>query len=149
MAGRPLPGRALAGPRRRSEPAVDRFTGDDRIVADYVRDEFLSTLAPDDLDFLTRSSILDELSGEVCDSVLEVEGSAERVVRLANSNLLLVPLDRRNESFRCHQLLREMLHGELRKRGAQAEHELHSRASDWFMQSRRPGSRDNPRHRCR
>ena len=115
------------------EPAVDRFTGDDRIVSDYLRDEFLSTLAPDDLDFLTRSSILEELSGEACDSVLEVEGSAERVVRLANSNLLLVPLDRRNESFRCHQLLREMLHGELRQQGAQVEHELHSRASDWFM----------------
>jgi LuxR family transcriptional regulator, maltose regulon positive regulatory protein len=116
------------------EPAVDRFTGDDRIVADYVRDEFLSSLAPDDLDFLTRSSVLDELSGEACDAVLEHEGSAERVVRLANSNLLLVPLDRRNESFRCHQLLREMLRGELRKQGARVEHDLHRRASEWFMQ---------------
>jgi LuxR family transcriptional regulator, maltose regulon positive regulatory protein len=116
------------------EPAVDRFTGDDRIVADYVRDEFLSSLAPDDLDFLTRSSVLDELSGEACDTVLELEGSAERVVRLANSNLLLVPLDRRNESFRCHQLLREMLHGELRKQGARVERDLHRRASEWFMQ---------------
>jgi LuxR family maltose regulon positive regulatory protein len=115
------------------EHAVDRFTGDDRIVADYVRDEFLSLLADDDLDFLIRSSILDELNGPACDATLEIEGSAERVVRLANSNLLLVPLDRRNESFRCHQLLREMLHGELRKRGAPVEHELHGRASEWFM----------------
>ena len=41
------------------EPAVDRFTGDDRIVADYVRDEFLSSLTPDDLEFLTRSSVLE------------------------------------------------------------------------------------------
>ncbi|MDP9228979.1 MAG: LuxR C-terminal-related transcriptional regulator [Actinomycetota bacterium] len=115
------------------EPAVDRFTGDDRIVADYVRDEFLSSLAPDDLDFLTRSSILDELDGPACDAILEIEGSAERVVRLANSNLLLVPLDRRNESFRCHQLLREMLHGELRIRGAHIEQGLHGRASEWFL----------------
>jgi len=117
------------------EPAVDRFTGDDRIVADYVRDEFLSSLAPDDLDFLTRSSILDELNGPACDAILEVERSAERVVRLANSNILLVPLGRKNESFRCHQLLREMLHGELRKRGARVEHELHGRASEWFLRA--------------
>jgi LuxR family transcriptional regulator, maltose regulon positive regulatory protein len=115
------------------EPAVDRFTGDDRILADYVRDELLSSLDPDDFDFLARSSILDELSGQACDAVLEHEGSAERVVRLANSNLLLMPLDRRNESFRCHQLLREMLHGELRKQGARVEHDLHRRASEWFM----------------
>lgn len=115
------------------ESAVDRFTGDDRIVADYVRDEFLSSLAPDDLDFLTRSSILDGLNGPACDAILEIERSAERVVRLANSNLLLVPLDRRNESFRCHQLLREMLRGELRKRGARVENELNCRASEWFM----------------
>ena len=115
-------------------PAVDRFTGDNRIVADYVRDEFLSSLAPDNLDFLTQSSVLDELSGEACDAVLGHEGSAERMVRLANSNLLLVPLDRRNESFRCHQLLREMLRGELRNQGARMERDLHRRASEWFMQ---------------
>jgi LuxR family transcriptional regulator, maltose regulon positive regulatory protein len=117
------------------EPAVDRFTGDDRIVADYVRDEFLSALGPEDLDFLIRSSVLPELSGPACDAILDTEGSAERLVRLANSNLLLVPLDRKNECFRWHQLLRETLHGELRKRGASYEHELHGRASDWFLRA--------------
>ena len=47
-----------------AEPAVDRFTGDDRIVADYVRDEFLSSLTPDDLEFHPLSSLEDRAPRE-------------------------------------------------------------------------------------
>ena len=45
------------------DQAVAAFAGDDRIVGDYVRDEFLSALSPARLAFLTRSSILDVLTG--------------------------------------------------------------------------------------
>ena len=38
--------------------AIERFYGDDRLVADYLRDEFLAGLTAADLDFLTRTSIL-------------------------------------------------------------------------------------------
>ena len=42
--------------------AVASFAGDDRIVVDYLRDEFLTATKPTTLSFLTRSSVLEELS---------------------------------------------------------------------------------------
>ena len=77
--------------------ALEEFYGDDRFVADYVRDAFLEGLPPSELDFLTRTSLLDRLFGPLCDAILESEGSAETLKRLARSNMLLVPLDRRDQ----------------------------------------------------
>jgi LuxR family maltose regulon positive regulatory protein len=43
--------------------ALARFAGDDRLVADYLRDEVLAELPGERLTFLTRTSVLDNLSG--------------------------------------------------------------------------------------
>ena len=40
-----------------------RFTGDDRFVGDYLRSEFLHRVSRADVSFLTRTSILDRMSG--------------------------------------------------------------------------------------
>lgn len=114
--------------------AVGRFRGDDRLLADYVRDELLASMAPDDREFMIRTSILDELSGEACDALVEAQGSAERLRRLSRSNLLLAPLDGRDHGFRCHALLREMLAAELRRLGAREEGRLHRRAAVWLAE---------------
>lgn len=123
----------LAGERDPAD-AIERFAGDDRMVADYLREEFLASQAAKDLEFLTATSILDRMNGPLCDAVVEREGSAERLRRLSRSNLLLVPLDRRDEEYRYHALLREMLASELRRRGTQRESSLHARASRWYAE---------------
>ena len=115
-----------------STVALERFTGDDRLVADYLREEFLSRIDEETLGFLVRASVLDRLSGDVCDYVLEREGSAEELRRLSRSNLLLVPLDHRDREYRFHALLREMLQAELHRLGEGGERALHARASDWY-----------------
>ena len=112
--------------------AVSDVHGDDRLIADYLRDAFLAGLDEDTLDFLTRTSILDRLSGEVCDAVLEQEGSGEVLRRLVRSNLLIVPLDRRDRTYRYHALLREMLLAELHRGDAAVAAGLHGRASEWY-----------------
>jgi LuxR family maltose regulon positive regulatory protein len=114
--------------------AIERFAGDDRIVADYLRDEFLARQSSDDLDFLTATSLLDRMSGSLCDAMLWREGSAETLRRLSRSNLLLVPLDRKDEQYRYHALMREMLQSELHRLGERAESELHARASRWYAE---------------
>jgi LuxR family maltose regulon positive regulatory protein len=50
--------------------AVASFAGDDRIVVDYLRDEFLGATTPAKLEFLTRTSILEELTGPLCMAAL-------------------------------------------------------------------------------
>ncbi len=116
------------------ERAIDDFYGDDRFVADYVRDAFLEGLSAPELDFLTRTSLLDRLVGPLCDAILESDGSAEVLRRLARSNMLLVPLDRRDLEYRYHPLLQEMLKAELHRRGGELEVLLHQRASNWYAE---------------
>ena len=97
-----------------------------------MRDVFLSGLDQETLDFLIQTSILDRLSGELCDSVLERQGSGEMLRRLVRSNLLVVPLDGRDRTYRYHALLREMLQSELLRADAAMASGLHARASAWY-----------------
>lgn len=114
--------------------AVASFAGDDRIVVDYLRDEFLSATSPTRLAFLTRTSLLDELSGPLCDAVLGRSDSARVLRELARSNYLVVPLDRVDERYRYHHLFGEMLQSELRRREPELQVELHDRASIWYAE---------------
>ena len=120
--------------KNRVEAAIANFHGDDRLVADYVRDEFLAGMDMDTLDFLVRTSVLDQLSGDVCDAVLERTDSAEVLRRLERSNLLIIPLDRRDQVYRHHALLRDMLQSELGRLDVDVESGLHARASEWFRE---------------
>jgi LuxR family transcriptional regulator, maltose regulon positive regulatory protein len=114
-----------------ADRALARFTGDDRLVADYFHDELLSQLPRDQLEFLLRTSVLDRLSGPLCDAVLERNDSGVALAALARSNLLLVPLDRNDEWYRYHSLLAGTLKAELRRLEPEHERELHRRASTW------------------
>ncbi len=115
------------------DDAISRFAGDDRFVVDYIREEFLEPVSAHQLDFLRRASVLDRLSGDLCDVVLERDGSATQIFDLSRSNVLLTPLDRRDEWFRFHPLFREMLRAELRRTEPGVEAGLHRRASDWWL----------------
>jgi LuxR family maltose regulon positive regulatory protein len=112
--------------------AAAEFAGDDRIVVDYVREELLGVLPRHTRDFLLRVSILDELRAPVCDAVLDRTDSARVLVESARSLSLLIPLDRRDEAFRMHQLLRDTLRAELSRREPELVRELHSRAASWY-----------------
>jgi LuxR family maltose regulon positive regulatory protein len=114
--------------------ALARFGGDDRVVADYLRDEFLSGLDDREVEFLVDSSVLERLSGPLCDAALDRSGSARMLDSLARGSLPLEPVDRRNEWYRCHRLLRDMLLGELRHAHPEREAELHLRASTWHAE---------------
>ena len=105
--------------------------GDERVVADYLRDEFMSGLSAADRDFLTRTSILDRLNGDLCDAVLARDGSGATLRRLARSNLLLTALDARGRELRYHALLREMLEAEFGLLDRAEQRALHGRASRW------------------
>src|SRR5437763_8741416 len=118
--------------------AVIRFAGDDRVVIDYLRDELLSRLPDGQVRFLTRTSVLDRLSGEVCDAVLERSGSAGVLREMSRSNLLLIPLDRHDEWYRFHTLLSEALRSELRHREPERGAGLPQRARARYERHRDP-----------
>ncbi len=114
--------------------AVSRFGGADRLVAEYLRDEFLAPLGQEAQAFLTRTSVLDTLSGPLCDAVLERSGSGRILADLARSNALLIGLDRNGESYRHHALLAELLRSDLRRLEPRRESDLHRLASAWYAE---------------
>ncbi len=115
-------------------PAPARFSGSDRIVAEYLRDEVLAGLSDEELRFAIRTSVLEVLTAPLCDAVLETSGSAELLTRLHASNFGLVALDRTAERYRHHRLLRDTLRAELRRSEPELEAALHRRASAWHVQ---------------
>jgi LuxR family transcriptional regulator, maltose regulon positive regulatory protein len=116
-----------------------RFGGEDRLVAEYLRDEVLADLSPEQYEFVLATSVLDTLTGPACDAVLRRTGSAGILSELAQSCLLVVSLDRTDHRYRYHRLLAEMLRAELRRRDPEVERDLHRRASEWH---RVAGDRD-------
>jgi LuxR family transcriptional regulator, maltose regulon positive regulatory protein len=108
------------------------FSGDDRGLTDYIRSEFIHQLPNDLVGFLVRTSVLDELSGPLCDAVLERTGSAAVLERMEGSNLLLVPLDQQRHWYRYHHLFQETLRAELHRTQPEAIPALQGRASRWF-----------------
>jgi len=117
--------------RRRTEQLV-AFRGDDRYLSDYFRDEYLSNLRPAQLRFLRRTSILERMSGALCDLVLGDSGSARELEKIERSNLFLVPLDRRREWYRYHHLFRDLLQRELLETEPELVPQLHHRAANWY-----------------
>jgi LuxR family transcriptional regulator, maltose regulon positive regulatory protein len=111
--------------------AVAGFGGGDEIVADYLREELIAHLPAEAETLLEGSSILEDLSGPVCDAVLQRSGTALLLRELARRNLLLASLDRAGETYRCHGLLRDMLQLELRCLDPDRSAALHRRASVW------------------
>lgn len=128
----------LAALSLRAQPdvgaALEGFAGDDRIVAEYMGDELLASLSPDQISFLVRTSVLDTVAAPVCDAVLDAPGSGTALADLARSGTLLVSLDRSGGSYRHHGLFAEMLRAELRRAEPALEPELHRRASVWYAE---------------
>lgn len=120
--------------RGRDEVAsfIASFTGDDRYVVDYLVDEVLAR-QPDDLrSFLLTTSILDRLTGPLCDALTEWHGGQAMLERLDRANLFVQPLDDRRRWYRYHQLFADVLRSRLLEEQASAIAGLHRRAADWL-----------------
>ena len=114
--------------------AASGFSGDDKVVADYLRHELLAMFPESLVQFLSRTSVLDELSGPLCDAVLDSSGSQATLEELERSNLFVIPLDRTADQFRYHHLFGDLLRAELRHREPELQPVLHARASTWYEQ---------------
>jgi len=113
--------------------AVSFLGGQDPFINEYVESEFLARLSREKRTFLTRTSVLERMRGPLCEAVLELPGSAATLADLAQSNLLLVPLDRRGEWYRYHHLFRDMLLAELTRGEPELIPVLRRRAAAWCL----------------
>jgi LuxR family maltose regulon positive regulatory protein len=130
-AGLYLAGLSLRG-REDVPEFIELFAGDDRHILDYLSSEVLGD-QPDGLkDFLLRTSVLERLSGPLCDAVAETEDSDRLLESIERENLFVMPLDTTRTWYRYHRLFAELLRHELRATDPTAIRVLHRRAGEWY-----------------
>ncbi len=111
------------------------FSGDDRYIVDYLVDEVLQRQPDRVRSFLLETSILDRLSGPLCDAVTGQGGGKAMLEALDRANLFLVPLDDRRRWYRYHHLFADVLRAHLLDERPDQVPELHRRASEWYEQN--------------
>ena len=117
---------------------IDGFAGDDRYIVDFLAEEVFQRQPEHVQHFLLQTSILDRLSGPLCDAVTGQDGGKAKLAALERGNLLLVPLDDRRQWYRYHQLFADVLHARLRDEQPDDVPDLHRRASGWHEQNGEP-----------
>ncbi|MCB0021287.1 MAG: hypothetical protein KDE09_26000, partial [Anaerolineales bacterium] len=88
---------------------VEAFAGDHRYIVDYLVDEVLAQQPEPVRAFLLQTSILERLTGPLCDAVTGQADGAAQLEALDRSNLFVTPLDDRRRWFRYHQLFADVL----------------------------------------
>lgn len=112
--------------------------GSQREYAEYFLDEVIAGL-PDDLcRFLEQSSVLEALTPELCDAVTGQAGSAAILSDIERAQLFLTELPGTRRWYKYHQLFQDFLQARLQTRYPALVPELHSRASEWYIQANMP-----------
>jgi LuxR family maltose regulon positive regulatory protein len=111
---------------------ISAFAGDDRYIVDYLVEEVLSRQPEQVRDFLLQTSILDRMSGPLCDAVTLSTDSQAMLEHLDRANLFLVPLDGTRRWYRYHHLFAEVLATHVLDSRPEEVVALHRRACSWF-----------------
>ena len=114
------------------------FTGDDRYIVDYLAEEVLQRQPSEVREFLLQTSVLDRLTGGLCDAVTGQGSGRAMLETLDRGNLFLVALDDRRRWYRYHHLFADVLRARLVEESPALVDVLHQRASDWFADTDEP-----------
>ncbi len=114
---------------------IQAFSGTDRFVLDYLVEQVLERQPESVQEFLLETSVLEQLSGPLCDAVTGQSGSQALLEGLERANLFLVPLDDKRQWYRYHHLFRDLLYARLKQRRGDALRTLHTRAAEWYEQN--------------
>jgi LuxR family maltose regulon positive regulatory protein len=114
-----------------SSEFVRAFTGSQRYVLDYLTDEVLRRQPEEIRTFLLETSVLNRLSGPLCDAITGRQDSDIVLRKLEQANLFLVPLDAHREWYRYHRLFSDFLRSRLRHELPGRVADLHCWAADW------------------
>jgi LuxR family maltose regulon positive regulatory protein len=101
-------------------------------IAEYFIGEVLEQQPPEIAQFMLDTSVLAELTADACVAVTGRQDAAALLHHIDAANLFLAAVDEERTSFRSHQLVRQMLHAELRARDQAHEQKLQLRAAEWF-----------------
>jgi LuxR family transcriptional regulator, maltose regulon positive regulatory protein len=117
---------------------VAGFSGSHRFVVDYLAEEVLDRQAEPLRTFLLETSILERLSGPLCDAITGQSGSQHLLEQIERGNLFLTPLDEVRGWWRYHQLFADLLRARLQQERPERLTDLHRAAAAWHERHGRP-----------
>ena len=110
---------------------VAAFSGSHRYVLDYLAGEVLDRQTEELRGFLLETSVLERLSGALCDAVTGRVGSQPVLEAIERAGLFLLPLDEVRGWWRYHQLFADLLRARLRQERPARIPALHANAAAW------------------
>jgi len=130
---------------------IKSFTGSHRYVLDYLIEEVLEQQSESIQAFLLQTSILDRLTGSLCDAVrsgvaessssssgtaVTAQHNGQAILEmLEHANLFIVPLDEERRWYRYHHLFADLLRQRLRQTQPEQLPILHLRATEWYEEN--------------
>ncbi len=118
--------------RENSARLIGDFTGGHRYILDYLVEEVLTRRPSDVREFLLKTSLLDRLSGPLCNAVTDRKNGEKVLQELERGNLFVVPLDGARRWYRYHHLFSDVLKTHLMEEYSGEVVSLHRLASRWF-----------------
>ncbi len=128
-------GRSDSGDANGVARFVEAFTGNHRFVLDYLVEEVLDRQPEEVRAFLLDTSVLDQLTGGLCDAVTERTGGQAMLETLERANLFVIPLDDQRRWYRYHHLFADALRARLSARHPERVSQLHAAASRWLAEN--------------
>ena len=114
---------------------VAAFTGSHRYVLDYLAEEVLEGQDEQLRTFLLETSVLERLSGPLCDAVTGREGSQALLEEAERAGLFVIPLDEVRGWWRYHHLFADLLRARLQEEQPGRVTQLHRNAAAWYARS--------------
>jgi LuxR family transcriptional regulator, maltose regulon positive regulatory protein len=113
---------------------VAEFSGSHRYVLDYLTEEVLDRQPQPLRGFLLQTSVLERLSGPLCEAVTGRADSQALLEQMERANLFLLPLDEVRGWWRYHHLFADLLRARLAREQPERLPELHRAAAVWCEQ---------------
>ena len=117
---------------RSASDVLENLSGANRYFTDYFMDVIFSKLPEFIQSFLLRTSVLEQLSGSLCDFVTGYDNSINILKDLEKKLLFTAPIDEGYEWYRYHNLFREMLQTRLKQSDVFQYYQVLTRASIWY-----------------
>jgi LuxR family maltose regulon positive regulatory protein len=120
---------------------IEKFSGTNRYILDYLLEEVLAGQPPEIQHFLLYTSILERLTAPLCDALMKDEAGGSSSIFQSSStildyldraNLFLVPVDDKRTWYRYHHLFADLLHTRLNRVDPCLALQLHMCAAAWL-----------------
>lgn len=118
--------------------ALETLGKDRGEIADFLSAEALGSLRPDLQGFLITTSVVDELTPDLADSLTGNPGGLATLRELARSQVFTDLVDPATNTYRYHRLFREFLRQKAQELDPETLSDLHQRAADWHSQHDNP-----------